>query len=232
MAVVAVVPAAAAHREDGKEVMKMKLTERYFPKQSRQAICTAVERAESTTSGEIVPALAERSHWWLFERLLYAFAFAFVAALIGWYVSAAHRWGATGTTGSAIIGFVIGLLAGYFIWYWAVLNRPSRQHKFVERMARKYFATLPPTRDHTTLLIYLSLSEQVVFILPDVSIDRRIKLSYWMQPVQVIARAMKQGKHAQGMCEAIGMIGQELAKHFPRQADDINELPDGPEIVK
>ena len=34
------------------------------------------------------------------------------------------------------------------------------------------------------------------------------------------------GRVADGLVEAIAKVGTVLAAHFPRQADDINELPD------
>jgi putative membrane protein len=37
---------------------------------------------------------------------------------------------------------------------------------------------------------------------------------------------VREGRIAEGMVAAIGDVGAILAEHFPRGADDVNELPD------
>ena len=37
---------------------------------------------------------------------------------------------------------------------------------------------------------------------------------------------VREGRIADGMCEAIDKVGAVLSLHFPRAAGDVNELPD------
>jgi putative membrane protein len=37
---------------------------------------------------------------------------------------------------------------------------------------------------------------------------------------------VREGRPADGSCAAIRQVGVVLAEHFPRSADDVNEIPD------
>lgn len=44
--------------------------------------------------------------------------------------------------------------------------------------------------------------------------------------MQALVAAVKDGRAADGMIAAVEQIGAVLTEHFPRSADDRNELPD------
>jgi putative membrane protein len=47
----------------------------------------------------------------------------------------------------------------------------------------------------------------------------------WSKHIDVIVQSFQSGKIAEGLVEAIGRIGEDLAAHFPPRPDDTNELP-------
>jgi uncharacterized membrane protein len=47
----------------------------------------------------------------------------------------------------------------------------------------------------------------------------------------MIVKTMNQDRHAEGIIQAIETIAAELARYFPRESDDVNELSDKPKIV-
>ena len=95
----------------------------------------------------------------------------------------------------------------------------------------RHFAKLQPTRGHTGVLIFISVDENEVAIVADKAIAEKLDQNYWQLPHGMIEKAMQKGCHAEGIIEAIAEIANQLAQFFPREADDINELPDAPEIV-
>jgi putative membrane protein len=76
------------------------------------------------------------------------------------------------------------------------------------------------------------VDENEAAIIADKGIAAKLDQNYWQLPHSMIEKAMHKGRHAEGIIEAIQEIATQLAQFFPRQANDINELPDGPEIVK
>ena len=129
------------------------------------------------------------------------------------------------------LAFIIGFLIGYFginLWF----KRLSARHKAVWKNALRHFAKLHPTRGHTGVLIFISVDENEAAIVADKGIAEKLDPAYWQHPHSLIEKAMQKGRHAEGIIEAIQEIATQLAQFFPREADDINELPDGPEIVK
>ena len=48
---------------------------------------------------------------------------------------------------------------------------------------------------------------------------------FWQQQYQQMCFHFSQKRYTEAVVNAIQQIGDELAKHFPIQPDDINELP-------
>jgi putative membrane protein len=92
------------------------------------------------------------------------------------------------------------------------------------------FHQITPTKGQTGVLIFVSLEEGQAAIVADKGIASKVPPDYWHAPHALIAKGIKENRHAEGIIEAVNVIAVELAKHFPRQSDDINELPDRPRI--
>ncbi len=86
------------------------------------------------------------------------------------------------------------------------------------------------TRDKTGVLIMLVLSEHKFQIIADEGINRKVEEGTWNKLAESMAAHFKKGNYLDGMAETIRAVGNELSKHFPRIADDTNELSN--EIVE
>ena len=53
-----------------------------------------------------------------------------------------------------------------------------------------------------------------------------MKQGDWDAACKVIADGIKSQNADEGLIQAIELMGDKLEKHFPRQDDDVNELPD------
>lgn len=75
------------------------------------------------------------------------------------------------------------------------------------------------------VLIYLALQSKQCAIVGDQGIDQYVEADFWQRTCDLIVEQAKQKQYTQGIVNAIAMIGERLAQHFPYQEDDKNELP-------
>ncbi len=82
------------------------------------------------------------------------------------------------------------------------------------------------TRDRTGVLIMLLLSDRQFQIIADEGIHTQVEDGTWEKIAGEMSSHFQKGHFADGIGHAIRSVGTELAAHFPRKADDTNELPD------
>jgi uncharacterized membrane protein len=101
----------------------------------------------------------------------------------------------------------------------------------VQRAAERAFVRLgvSRTRERNGVLIFMVPSRRQFVILGDQGIHRRVGQEFWEQVVHAASQRFKAGDFTGGLVDGIGEIGRRLAEHFPRSADDVNELPDEPD---
>ncbi len=207
--------------------MKLK---KFISATERKAIENAVREAERLTSGEIVPAVVEKSsrYEWIGYR----------SALIGWACATAltiwlHNfrpfaldfWEVQATQ-------ALGLLVGWFFSKFRfglrlLVAEPILAEEVLQAAQRSFLKNgLMNTRDRTGVLVFVSLRERRVQILADRGIHEIVGDDFWKAEVARIVKGIRAGCPAEGMVEAIRSIGHKLESHFPRKEDDTNEIPD------
>jgi putative membrane protein len=82
------------------------------------------------------------------------------------------------------------------------------------------------TTGHTGVLIYLSMRERRAEIVADESIAAKVPAEVWGEAMGDMLSEIRRGRIAEGLAVGIRDVGFILAAHFPRGADDVNELPD------
>lgn len=94
--------------------------------------------------------------------------------------------------------------------------------------AKEIFSKLE--MDHTDLrngvLFYVAVTPRKFAILSDFGINAVVPLDFWDEIQQDLRNNIRENKYIDGLYDAIINTGQQLKKHFPRQVNDINELPD------
>ena len=99
---------------------------------------------------------------------------------------------------------------------------------FPERYAWRMFEKIGMrnTRQRNGTLIVMIPRRKKIVILGDSGFDAVVTADFWNEAVSAMVKQM----HAQGPLEALkeGLqrLGDQLAVHWPQQADDVNELPD------
>lgn len=211
----------------------------------RAAISQAVADAELRTAGEIVTVLADRSDnyhdvalWWsAFAAFL---ALAVVGLFAPFYLGLIDRvtgaWHSEWTPG-AVFGLALFVALAKFIGaYLILLWRPLRlalvpgplKHRRVRERAVTNFKIGAERRTHgrTGVLIYLSLAEHRAEIVADAAIASKVPSDVWGEAMGRLISEIRAGRSGQGLVLAIAAVGDVLAQHFPRDANDVNELPD------
>jgi uncharacterized membrane protein len=95
---------------------------------------------------------------------------------------------------------------------------------FAERTFERLGITKTALRNG--VLLFLAAEEQNFIILGDKGIHERVGDEYWESIVARAGDEFRRGAFTEGIVSAIREVGAKLKEHFPRSADDVNELPD------
>lgn len=101
----------------------------------------------------------------------------------------------------------------------------------VQRAADRAFVRLgvSRTRERNGVLIFIVPSRRQFVVLGDQGIHERVGQQFWEHVVEAASQRFKSGDLSGGLALGIEEIGARLAEHFPRSADDVNELSDDPD---
>ena len=208
-------------------------------------VSDAVAKAELTTSGEIVPVLAERSDDYSDIALTWAAAIAFTAMsafafvpkpFLDFWDDLAGGWEHEWTTGeTATMTIALGLIAFILMWLiqlipavrFALVPRPVKQQRVRHRAIRHFKVGADgKTHGRTGVLLYLSMREHRAEIVADEPIHEKVEPEVWGEAMADMLDEIRKGCVAEGIAAGVRDVGQVLAPHFPRRDDDRNELPD------
>jgi len=211
----------------------------------RGKVAAAIAAAESKSNGEIVAVATPISdayhdvalHWALIPLFaVLAWAAWRPTALTWWYDFLFGGWSPDPTLSQlftllmvfAALKFIVALL----ILKWMPLRLlrlpPATKHRRVRRRAIAIFkaAAERRTAGRTGILIYLSMAERRAEIIGDSAITSATNPETWGEAMAALLVDVREGRVADGIVAAIEQVGTVLAEHFPRSADDINEIPD------
>lgn len=210
-----------------------------------QKVSDAVHDAEAGTAGEIVTIIADASDryldvalWW--SVIVVMLSLAALAAFPDFYLGLVGRlsngwvveWTLAEAFELALAVAVIKFLAARLILQWMPLRlfltpRIVKAQR-VRRRAIRYFKVGAERRTsgRTGVMIYLSMAEHIAEIVADEAIHSKVAPEAWGEAMAKLVAEVRQGRIADGMAAAIGDVGLILSQHFPRAADDLNELPD------
>jgi len=93
--------------------------------------------------------------------------------------------------------------------------------------AEKYFFELNmhKTLRRNGVLVYLAVADHQFAIIGDAGINAKVPSDFWENTKNKMLAYFKVGDFASGLVEGIHDAGEQLHHFFPRQEDDVNELP-------
>ncbi len=196
-----------------------------------------IKAAESQTSGEIVTVIAGQSDGYRYIPLLWA---ALIALSIpGWYflyqTLLATEWVYPGESISALAQ-IYPLQVLVFLGFGMLLQIPRIGLWFVPKAVKKqraarhareqfFLQNLHLTKQHTGLLIFVSVAEHYVEIIVDSSIAAVVDDKEWADTVQEFIDQIHRGDIATGFANTVAHCGDVLHKHFPAEHGRPDELP-------
>lgn len=210
-----------------------------------ETVSTAVAAAESSSAGEIVTIVTDQSDGYADVALAWAALVAmtaltvlslFPAFYLGLYDRVLGDWGREWTPQGiftlaatvAILKFLGMVLLQLWrpLKFWLVpgLIKAAR----VRARAETCFKVGAERRTHgrTGILIYVSMAEHRAEIVADAAIAGKVSPEVWGEAMAALLKGLRADDLASGLVGAIEKVGAVLAQHFPRAADDQNELPD------
>ena len=213
--------------------------------QDREKVSAAIAAAESKSNGEIVAVATPISdayhdvalHWALIPLFaVLAWAAWRPSGLIWWYDFLFGGWSPDPTMSQlltllmffAALKFTVALLILKWMPLRIALTPATTKHRRVRRRAVAVFkaAAERRTAGRTGVLIYLSMAERRAEIIGDEAILKVTDDHTWGEAMASLVGEVRQGRPGEGIVAAIERIGVVLSEHFPRSAEDINEIPD------
>src|SRR5947208_6629368 len=82
------------------------------------------------------------------------------------------------------------------------------------------------TRDRNAVLIFVAPRVHQFAVVGDQAIHEKCCDQFWQRVATAMHHCFRQQKFTDGIGEAITVIGDALAQHFPKTSSDTNELPD------
>ena len=190
------------------------------------AIEAAVAAVEARSAGEVVIAIVERSGAYAGPRAALAAGLG-VGLALGLHMLApqlAIPWLLLAELPLAAVAWLLAGRGPLLRW---LLPTPVRARQ-ARAQALQLFAErgIYATRDATGLLIFISQLERQVIILGDRGIHQHVGDAGWTAQVAQLTAGLRTHRLAPALLQVLATLGDVLAQHFPRRADDINELPD------
>ena len=87
-----------------------------------------------------------------------------------------------------------------------------------------YTLKMDNTKLQNGVLIYVAIEDKTFVIYGDKGINNVVSNDFWDSTKDIIQLHFKQGNFKQGLVEGIIKSGEQLKKHFPWEAGDIDEL--------
>ncbi len=190
----------------------------------RTRVRDAVAAAEAGTTGEIFVVVAEMSDDYRFIPLTWATLAALVVPLPLVFFTAL----------AAAMIFAVQLAV--FIVLALALSWPSVRPKVVpgpvkhgraHGLAVQQFLArgLQMTEARTGALIFVSLAERHAEVVADAGIAAKVDQAEWDAVIAALVGEIREGRLAEGLLAAVAGVGAVLARHFPSEPGDRNELP-------
>jgi uncharacterized membrane protein len=87
------------------------------------------------------------------------------------------------------------------------------------------------TEENSGVLIYVQLIDHDIEIVADRGIAKRVAQPEWEAVCQAMETAFRERRYEQGSIGAIERVTLLLARHFPAEGVNANELPDKPRLL-
>jgi putative membrane protein len=199
----------------------------FYEERAKREAKGAVEAVEAQTSAEIVICLRGASDHYREADYLFGFL-ASLAALVT-MLYADRSFVLASFPAGAVAAFLAGTLASAHVaQIRRILVFPARKQDAVRLGARAAFHDqgVTRTRHRTGVLLYISMFERRVVVLPDIGVEAAHLGPDWNAAVSRVEGCLTPSPDLDRFLAAVRALGPILGAALPRAEDDVNELPD------
>jgi putative membrane protein len=197
----------------------------FLSKTDKERIAAAIRQAELKSSGELVTVIAATADTYRYIQLLWPalIALALPVILVTFAPALPVIWVVVAQLGLFLFLQLILLIPS--VKMLAIPNSVKRRR--AGRLARDQFFEqgLHLTRGRTGVMIFVSVAEHYVEIIADEGINTKVPPGTWDNAVESFVADVRAGRIADGFLAVIKIVGDQLAEHFPRSGEDMDELP-------
>jgi len=210
-----------------------------FTETERRLVNDAIVEAERATSAEIMVVVASASGRYDRSEDMAGLWLGLAALTVAWlaFQRIADDWGdpdlRLGLLPIVLIvlgGFIAGaMIAAHVAWIRRFFTPRAEMEAEVNVRARQVFFDfrVRRTKDRGGVLLFVSLFERIAVVLADDVAAEKLGAGAIEQLCNRLTEHLRGGANvAQAMSETVRSAGEQLAPVLPRQADDVNELPD------
>ena len=199
----------------------------WLSEEARKRVEKAIVALESQTAAEVVVTVRQSSGSYVAADL----AFASLVSGIGLFVYVYHP----AEFADDLVPPALAFLYGASVFFSSQLaplrrgfSRQATRRENVRRAALTEFheQRISGTSARTGILVYVSLFERLVEVVPDVGVDAKKLGDSFGDAVAELSGAVRGDGVAQ-LERGLSRTATPLARVLPRSADDVNELPDG-----
>jgi putative membrane protein len=200
---------------------------RWLGDDAKQRFTTAVKAIEGASSAEVVVTVRDQSASYRHVELALG-TLAALVALAG-YLYAPLAFDDDLALPAVVLAFVAGVILG------TTLETPKRlmvtraeRQRLVDAAARAAFVEqgISRTRDRTGILVFVSLLENAVSVVPDIGVDEKAMGAAWTEARARLDACAAAAATPEAMAEALLAFAEPLGRVLPVREDDTNELPD------
>ncbi|MEX2142546.1 MAG: hypothetical protein WD894_25050 [Pirellulales bacterium] len=218
-----------------------------FSEADRERVNGAIREAESATSAEILPVVAQSSGRYDRAEDIVGLWFGGLAMIIVWMVyplpesepgnwdAPSPVWQLVALLAGALVGFMAGALIGERIHWLRRLFTPQAQMRDeVYGRARAVFfdKRVHHTEGSAGVLLYVSLFEHMAAVIADQSILDKLGQEQIDGICSEFTDRLHRGTPTDALCDTAVSLGQRLAVLLPRAENDTNELSDSLVVIK
>ena len=198
----------------------------FFRDEAKKKAAETVKAVEAQTSAEVVIAVRKRASD--YRAADYHFGLVLLALSVIYMLVSPQIFEIETIVMEGFGAFVIGtLLSANVAPVRRLLLRGKLLAENVQTAAHATFFELGISRTsgRNGILVFLSAFEKKCAVVPDIGIDPSKLGAEWTDAVGAIEGAA-QKLDLEAFLKSVEKLGPVLGKTMPRQADDVNELPD------
>ena len=191
---------------------------------NRDKVSQAVLEAEKHTTGEIVPMIVSQSDNYSGARWRLAVVGALLSGFLAYFFldNQDPAWILYAQIPGLYIGYALGNVGGILRHF--LLDEKIDEEVNQRALQAFYAHRLHHTKERTGILIMVSLLEHRVEILADAGINAKVSADTWQSIVNDMIACIKTNDLSEGLCIAVRECGDILAKDFPGQHENPDEV--------